>query len=298
MEAARRVFCVTGGTGFLGVAVVRILLSKGHRVRVIVRTADHVLAATPGIEMHLGSINDEPFMERVCEGAHGIFHLAGIVEHSRSSTANVYRINVDGTRSVMRAAAKHGLKVVFTSTSGTVAVSRRPEVRGDADGYARGVIDNWPYYDSKREGEEVARRIAAERGVRLVILRPTSIAGPGEASLPAAKSLEYYRHKSVYKHLARKVPYVPGGGLSLCDVRDVAEAHCRAMETPAADGGAFCLGGRPDANMTLKAFFDLLEQLSGVPRTRLEAPPPSRALHKWLCGRISHASRSRCRSLC
>ena len=82
----------------------------------------------------------------------------------------------------------------------------------------------------------------------------------------------------MYKHLARKVPYVPGGGLSLCDVRDVAEAHCRAMETPAADGGAFCLGGRPDANMTLKAFFDLLEQLSGVPRTRLEAPPPPRAL--------------------
>ena len=130
MDSPTRIFCVTGGTGFLGVAVVRILLSRGHTVRVIVRNADKVLAANPGLEMHLGDILDEKFMERACEGAHGIFHLAGIVEHSRAASANVYRINVDGTRSVMLAAAKHGLKVVLTSTSGTVAVSKTPVVRG------------------------------------------------------------------------------------------------------------------------------------------------------------------------
>ncbi|KAJ1480837.1 hypothetical protein T484DRAFT_1809503, partial [Baffinella frigidus] len=82
----------------------------------------------------------------------------------------------------------------------------------------------------------------------------------------------YYRHKSIYKHLSGKVPYIPGGGLSICDVREVAEAHWRAMERPEADGGAFCLGGLPEANMTLKDYFQELEELSGVPRTRLEVP--------------------------
>ena len=70
-----------------------------------------------------------------------------------------------------------------------------------------------------------AKEIAASLGVRLVTVRPSSILGPGpaEPSLQTAKALAYYSHKGLYKHLCRRVPFIPAGGINFCDVRDVAQ---------------------------------------------------------------------------
>lgn len=116
----------------------------------------------------------------------------------------------------------------------------------------------------------------------LVILRPSSMLGPGEVSLPCVKSVEYYRHKAVYKHLSGSVPFMPVGGINFVDVRDVAQAFVTAMDCREAEGRAFCVGG--DVNMTLEDFFTALEVLSGVPRTRSGEPlvPMSRVLpSRW-----------------
>jgi len=151
---------------------------SGYRVRVLVRNADAVLAGRDGVELALGDVADAACVRRVCQGARGIFHLVGIVEHSRAATANVYKINVNGTVNVMEAAAEHHLKVVFVSTSGVVGVSRdRARVATDTDGFATVVIKDWPYYDSKRQAEIAATDIARQRGVALVIIRPSSILG-------------------------------------------------------------------------------------------------------------------------
>eukprot|EP00802_Teleaulax_amphioxeia_P022434 Tamp_22880.p1 GENE.Tamp_22880~~Tamp_22880.p1 ORF type:complete len:221 (+),score=43.89 Tamp_22880:3-665(+) len=198
-------FVVTGGTGFLGVALVQLLLAKGYRARVLVRNSDPAFEGRPGIELALGDVTDADCVEAACKGARGIFHLVGIVEHSRAAADKVYKVNVGGTVNVMKAAAKHKIKVVFVSTSGTVGVNRDPtHVATDASAYATSTIRDWPYYDSKRQAEIEARDIAAKNGVRLTIIRPSSILGPGDMSLQTAKSLEYYRHKGLYKHLARK----------------------------------------------------------------------------------------------
>lgn len=138
--------------------------------------------------------------------ASAVFHLVGIVEHSRSAAEKVYKVNVGGTVNVMEAAADLQVKVVFVSTSGTVGVSRdKTKVASDNSEFATKVIHNWPYYDSKRQAEIAARAIASDRNARLSIIRPSSILGPGDIGLQTAKSLEYYRHKGLYKHLSRKV---------------------------------------------------------------------------------------------
>ena len=76
-------YIVTGGTGFLGVEVVKRLLEEGSFVRVVVRTKDDsALLQQDGVELALGSVTDQNFMDDACKGADGIFLLAGVVDHS------------------------------------------------------------------------------------------------------------------------------------------------------------------------------------------------------------------------
>lgn len=237
--------------------------------QVLVRTPEKVFENKPNLEMVLGSVTDPACVDKACKGAHGVFHLAGVVDHSRLSAPYVYRVNVEGTRNVMIAAGKHRCKVVMASTSGTVGVSARPDpVRTDADGHAD-VIGSWPYYDSKRKAEEVATQLSVQNGTPLVLIRPTSILGPTHPDFQTGRAMEYYRHKGIYKHLLRKVPYVPAGGLSVVDVRDLAPVFLSAMNSKEAEGKGFCLG---HSNMTIASFFLKLEQVSGVPRCRVSVP--------------------------
>jgi len=178
-------------------------------VRVLVRNADAVLAGRDGVELALGDVADAACVRRVCQGARGIFHLVGIVEHSRAAAANVYKINVNGTVNVMEAAAEHHLKVVFVSTSGVVGVSRDgARVATDIDGFATAVIKDWPYYDSKRQAEIAATDIARQRGVALVIIRPSSILGGsivyGRNISPQKACIHYTCHYSLVVHSRRE----------------------------------------------------------------------------------------------
>ena len=78
-------YVVTGGTGFLGVEVVKRILEEGASVRIVVRTRDDsALMHQKGVELALGDVTDDNFMEQVCRGANGVFHLAGVVDHSRT----------------------------------------------------------------------------------------------------------------------------------------------------------------------------------------------------------------------
>jgi dihydroflavonol-4-reductase len=274
------------------VALVQHLLTAGYRVRVLVRTADAELQQREGVEVVLGDVLAPERVREACRGVRGVFHLVGVVDHSRGAADYVFKVNVEGTTNVMQAAAEQHIKVVFISTSGTVGVSRdRKHVSSDRSDYATAVIKHWPYYASKRQAEISAKEMSARLAVPLVIIRPSSILGAGDMALQTgrgltcftsakvqiltqkalqtAKSLEYYRHKGLYKHLSSKVPYIPDGGLNFCDVRDLVPACLAAMLRDGANGRAFLIGG---PNMTLKQFFQALEEVSGVRRSRLEVP--------------------------
>eukprot|EP00960_Hanusia_phi_P020607 607349-Hanusia_phi.AAC.2 len=270
MSNGKKLFVVTGGTGFVGVELIHHIIGQGHRARVLVRTPDKVFEKLKNVEFAYGSVTDQEHVNKCCEGCHGIFHVAGVVDHSRSAAPYVYKVNTDGTRVIMQAAIKNKCKVVFVSTSGTTAVSKDPkQVANDKSSYAMDVISKWPYYDSKRQAEELAKELSRKHGVPLVIIRPSSILGPGNISVASTKSLEYYRHKAIYKFLMGKVPWVPGGGLNFCDVRDLVPAIFNAMLTPEANGRAFLIGA---VNMSLAEFFQALEKQTGVSGPKLVVP--------------------------
>jgi dihydroflavonol-4-reductase len=251
---------VTGGTGFLGSALVPLLARDGHRVRLLQRSAAPEAEAL-GAEVHRASLEDAAAVAAALDGVEAVFHLAGQVSFDPEDPAKLYALHVQGTRRLLDACVARGVKrVVLASSSGTIAVSREERVATEEDDYPLAAVADWPYYLSKIYQEKAALRIHRDAGLPVVVLNPSLLLGPGDTRLSSTDV--------VWKFLERRIPAMPNGGLSFVDVRDAAAAFAAAL-TRGRPGERYLLGG---ANMTFRDFFGRLERLSGVSAPRVTLP--------------------------
>ncbi len=252
---------VTGGTGFLGSALVPLLVGAGHRVRLLQRSPAPEAEAM-GAEVTRGSVLDAAAVRSSLDGVEAVYHLAGRVDFEGRDPAALYALHVQGSRTVLEAAAAVGVgRVVLASTSGTIAAFRDERTGTEADPPPLREVAGWPYYLSKIYQEKTALRIARDTGLPLLVLNPSLLLGPGDSRLSSTDV--------VWKFLKRRVPAMPGGGVSFVDVRDAAQAFAAALER-GHPGERYLLGG---ANMTFRELFGRLERLSGVTAPRLSLPP-------------------------
>src|SRR5581483_3202495 len=256
---------VTGGTGFLGAHVVRRLVERGERVSVLSRGAAADLEAL-GAEIVQGDVTRDlegsTPLARALDGVDRVYHLAGFVSRSPDDGQRMMRVHVDGTRRVLEAAAKAAVRrVVLSSTSGTIAVSRTPEpILDETAPYPTEIVSGWPYYLSKIYQEKLALDLASTLGLDLVVVNPSLLLGPGD--------LRDSSTGDVKKFLRKEIPIVPPGGVNFVDARDAAAATVEAMERGRA-GERYLLGG---PNWTCAEFFGRLERTSKVRGPRVKIP--------------------------
>jgi nucleoside-diphosphate-sugar epimerase len=202
---------VTGASGFIGRALVPRLARDGHFVRGLVRRAE---AAAAGAENVVGDLLDRPSLDRACEGMEAVVHLAcatGVARESR-----VRAVNVEGTRALLEAARRAGVRR-FVFVSSVSAVRRRMG----------------PYGRTKREGE----KLVAASELEWVVLRPSLVYGAGELGLFARLA-----------HSIRSLPVVPviGDGriaLDPLDVADLCEVIAQCLERGDVVGKSYDLLG-------------------------------------------------------
>jgi len=253
---------VTGGTGFLGSHLVHQLVENGAKdVRVMATSIPDWLVDL-GVETLEGSITNQEDVKRATEDIKEIYHLAGKISRERDQAREMYAIHVEGTRLLADAARKAGVKsIVLASTSGTVAVTTDGELNPD-ESYPPplDIISRWPYYASKAYQEMAALERFSGKGLRLVIMNPSLLLGPGDDRLSSTKV--------ILDFMARKVRAVPTGGLSFVDVRDTAKAFRVAMRK-GRHGERYLLGA---ANWSFSKFFGRLERLTKVSAPLLTLP--------------------------
>ncbi|ACG72456.1 NAD-dependent epimerase/dehydratase [Anaeromyxobacter sp. K] len=251
---------VTGGTGFLGAALVPLLARAGHRLRLLQRSAAPEAEAL-GADVRRAGLEDAEAVRAALDGVDAVFHLAGQVDFDPAEPARLYELHVQGTRRLLEACVAAGVRrVILASTSGTIAVSKEERVATEADPYPIAAVAGWPYYLSKIFQEKAALRIHRDTGLPVVVLNPSLLLGPGDARLSSTDV--------VFKFLERRIPAMPTGGLSFVDVRDAARAFAAALER-GRPGERYLLGG---ANLTFRDFFGRLERLSGVAAPRVALP--------------------------
>jgi dihydroflavonol-4-reductase len=240
-------FLVTGATGLLGTHLVRALELQGHEVVPFARACG-------------GDVLDAAGVSRAAAGCVGVFHCAGKVSRRREDAEELYRLHVEGTKTVLDACAGVGVRrAVIASTSGTVAVSDVEHVGTENDPTPIGVVSRWPYYRSKLFAERAALERNCE-GFEVVSINPSLLLGPGDFHGSSTEDVRLI--------LEGVVPAVPAGGLSFVDVRDAADAMLKGMERGRA-GERYLVGG---CNLTVADFFGRLSRIGGVRAPWLPMP--------------------------
>ncbi|HET9598167.1 MAG TPA: NAD-dependent epimerase/dehydratase family protein [Anaeromyxobacteraceae bacterium] len=251
---------VTGGTGFLGSALLPLLAAQGHHLRVLAR-GEAAAAEALGAEVVRAPLSDRTAVRRALQGIDAVEHLAGQVAFDAKDPAALYELHVQGTRTLLEDAHAAGVRrFVLASSSGTIAISREERVHTEDDPHPIAVVARWPYYLSKIYQEKTALRFHRDTGLPVVVVNPSLLLGPGDARLSSTDV--------VFKFLARRIPVLPGGGLSFVDVRDAAACFAAALERGRA-GERHLVGA---ANMTFAEFFGRLSRLSGVAAPALRLP--------------------------
>lgn len=215
-----------------------------------------------GVEPLEGSITKPADVALGVEGIRDIYHLAGRVSRERENAREMYQVHVEGTRLLCDVARSAEVKtIVMASTSGTIAVTEDGEVVPD-ESYPQPleIIARWPYYASKSYQEMAALERFNGKGLRVVIMNPSLLLGPGDDRLSSTKV--------ILDFMSRKIGAVPTGGVSFVDVRDVAQAFRVGMRR-GRHGERYLMGA---ANWTFSKFFGRLERLTKVSAPKIALP--------------------------
>src|ERR1700674_1770180 len=251
---------VTGATGFVGSAVVRRLVASGVAVRALVRPGSDQrnLEGLP-VTVVTGDLTDLASLQRALAGCQGLFHVAADYRLWVRNPAAMYQTNVEGTRALLQAAARAGLeRIVYTSSVATLGL-RADGQPSDEDTEASLTDMIGHYKRSKYLAEEVVRELARD-GVPVVIVNPSTPAGPGDVK-PTPTG------RMIVDALAGRMPAYVDTGLNMVHVDDVAAGHLLAYERGVV-GRRYVLGAE---DMTLQEILGELARISGrrAPRIRL-----------------------------
>jgi dihydroflavonol-4-reductase len=245
---------VTGATGFVGWHVARALLERGDSVRALARDPAK-LRELSGVQGVQGDLRDSASLERAVEGCSVVFHVAADYRLWTREPEEMYRSNVEGTRSMLEASRRAGVeRFVYTSTVGCIGANS-PDGIGDERSEALLGDMQGPYKRSKLLAEHVALEFA-ERGFPVVIVNPTAPVGDHDFK-PTPTG------KIVVDFVRGAIPAYVDTGLNVVDVRDVARGHLAACER-GVPGERYILGAE---NLTLQ---QILAALAGI----LKRKPP------------------------
>jgi dihydroflavonol-4-reductase len=256
-----RVF-VTGGTGFIGGHVVRMLRKRGDEVEALVRDpgkADDLEAL--GARLVQGDLSDRAALARAMRGCDAVIHGAavykvGIPESERDA---MRRANVEGTENALGAAKDAGTpRVVYVSTIGAFGNTRGQIVDESYDHPGEGFTSY--YEETKYEAHQVAKRLIAE-GLPCVIVQPGGVYGPKDHSALG---------KQIVDFASGRLPLVPFPelGLNMVHVEDVATGVLLALDK-GKPGESYVLGGEIT---TMRGLMDSTADVMGKRRPRGNIP--------------------------
>ncbi len=252
---------VTGATGFLGSHVARVLADNGADMRLLVRSSSN-LRNIEGLRADrvLGDLRDPASLDKAMAGCDVVFHVAADYRLWVRDPDEMYRSNVEGTRAILEAARKNGVRrVVYTSSVATIGFKRNGcPANEDSPVSLPDMIGH--YKRSKFMAEQLALE-AGRSGLEVVVLNPTTPVGDQDVKPTPTGRI-------VVDFLKRKFPAYVETGLNLVDVRECARGHVTTLEK-GKSGERYILGGE---NLTLKQILDTLAKITGLPSPMLKLP--------------------------
>ncbi|MHB0957769.1 MAG: NAD-dependent epimerase/dehydratase family protein [Pirellulaceae bacterium] len=259
---------VTGATGLVGNNVARLLVDQGVAVRALVRSPrdPRALAGLP-IEVVGGDVTDGSSLRAAFNGIQAVVHAAGCVLLGWRNADLHACVNHGGTQQMATAARAAGARMVHVSTINTLGFGTRDRLADET--WSAGPNIACPYVTSKQAAERSVRE-QIEQGLDACIVHPGLMFGPWDWKPSSGRML--------IDVVRRFTPLAPAGGISVCDVRDVAQGIVAALAHAPA-GRAFVLAGH---NVTYLKLWQQFVDIAGGRRPLCRSGP----LMRIVAGRI------------
>jgi dihydroflavonol-4-reductase len=253
---------VTGASGFVGAAVVRVLLDAGYEVRVLVRkTSNRKNLQGLNFDTAVGDLRDVASLRDALDGCGALFHVAADYRLWARDPEALYASNVDGSVNVMRAAADAGVeRIVYTSSVATLGLNSDGS---PADEETPVALDHMigDYKRSKFLAEKAVTKLVADAQLPVVIVNPSTPIGPRDVKPTPTGRL-------ILDAAAGRIPAFVNTGLNVAHVDDVARGHLQAFEKGTI-GERYILGGE---NMSLEEILRSVAAISGRKPPKLRLP--------------------------
>lgn len=249
-------FGITGGAGFVGSNIAKLLIKQGHDVIIIdnLHTGKKENISTILDKKNFFNVDIRNYkkIEEILNSVDGIFHEAAltIVQESFSKPEEYHDVNVVGTENILKIGKKFGIKVVFASSSSVYGNVKSIPITED---FPCNPIN--PYGQTKLEDEFLAKKYS-EDGLEVIGLRYFNIYGRGQTETYAGVITKFMNQLKY-----EKSPMIFGDGKQLRDfifVEDVADANLTAMES-SVKHGFFNIG--TGITTTIQDLADLMTKL-------------------------------------
>jgi len=251
---------LTGATGFIGAAVARLLISKGHQLRVLSRpNNDSRNLHGLNVEIIPGDLTKPETYISALKGCRNLFHVAADYRLWVPDAAAMHRVNVDGTTALMLAALDVGIKrVVYTSS---VATMGPPQNGLPASEIMPATIDDMVgiYKQSKFLAEQQVKRLILQQQLPAVIVNPSSPLGPRDIKPTPTGRI-------IVDTIKGRMPAYVDTGLNIVHVEDVAMGHWLAFEHGIV-GERYILGGE---NLALSEILGLIAEMEGFAAPKIK----------------------------
>lgn len=256
---------VTGADGLLGSNLVRILLDRGHQVKVLLlpETTSKTLDELP-IEKCYGNILNLSDLNTAFEGCTHVVHAAANTNIWPNRSEIVRKVNIKGTQNIANVALKTGIKrLVYIGTANSFGFGPKEEPGNETKPYESGIY-GLDYQDSKYEAQQFLLSQVKENNLPAIIINPTFMLGPYDSKPSAGAMILAIYHQ--------KVPGYAPGGKNYVYVKDVAVAIANAIDGKGKVGECYIAGHE---NLNFKEAFTQIANITGV-------NPPKLALPKFI----------------
>ncbi len=258
-NGARMTIVVTGATGHVGANLVRALVARGSSPRCLEHVSSRAIDGLP-VETVRGDVSDPDSLYRAFQGADIVYHLAARISLSKGDRPAMESVNVGGTRNVVEACLRAGVRRLVYFSSIHALVQEPLSVPVDE---SRPLVDSrrYPPYDLSKAAAEIEVRRGIGRGLDAVILYPTAIIGPHDYQ-PS------HFGEALQLIAGRRLPVLVTGGFDWVDVRDVVAGALAAAES-AGSGARYLLSGHWVSMCDIAA---MVAEITGIHASKLVCP--------------------------
>jgi nucleoside-diphosphate-sugar epimerase len=293
---------ITGITGLLGTHIALELLSRGEKVRGLIRensstdTLQRVFAYYGSsdlfsrIEWITGDVLDVTSLVEATEGCTAVFHCAAVVSYHRLDRKAMYKINVEGTINVVNAAIHHGnVRLVHISSTAAIGRTLHDQELDENSEWKEG--KNTTHYAITKHLSEIEVWRGIQEGLNAVIINSGFIIGPGDFGRSSA---------AMFQRIYRGVPFYPPGGTGFISASDVARVSVELLAKEQF-GERFIAVAE---NRSMKEVFSLVAAALGKPVPTKEVTMPmlwtaliGEQLREWLTGKKALVTREIIRNM-